>query len=78
MMLFLVRELCSNIYPLIKNGIENAILELVDKFQKEEPVLIECEIDFNSSAFESQINNFILRSIKELITNSVLHGNATD
>ncbi|WP_049805814.1 sensor histidine kinase [Streptococcus equinus] len=38
--------------------------------------MIECEITFNSSAFESRINNFILRSIKELITNSVLHGNA--
>lgn len=76
--IFELRELCSNIYPLMikELGLKNAILELVDKFQKEEPVLIECEIDFNSSAFESRINNFILRSIKELITNSVLHGNA--
>lgn len=31
---------------------------------------------FDSYHFESRVSNFILRSIKELITNSILHGNA--
>lgn len=75
---FELRELCSNIYPLMikELGLKNAILELLNKFQKEEPVMIEYEIAFDSYHFESRVSNFILRSIKELITNSILHGNA--
>lgn len=55
--IFELRELCSNIYPLMikELGLKNAILELVDKFQKEEPVLIECEITFNSSALKVEL-----------------------
>lgn len=75
---FELRELCSNIYPLMikELGLKNAILELLNKFQKEEPVTIEHEMAFDSYHFESRVSNFILRSIKELITNSILHGNA--
>lgn len=75
---FELRELCSNIYPLMikELGLKNAILELLNKFQKEEPVLIEHELAFERLPFESRVSNFILRSIKELITNSIMHGNA--
>lgn len=75
---FELRELCSNIYPLMikELGLKNSILELLDKFQKENPVEIEYKMIFDSNHFESSVSNFLLRSIKELITNSILHGNA--
>lgn len=76
--IFELRELCSNIYPLMikELGMREAILSIVNKFQKKESVVIKHRIQFENFHFENRINNFILRSIKELINNSILHGKA--
>lgn len=77
-LLFELRELCSNIYPLMiqELGLKNAILDIVNKFQKKESVLITVDIDVASLDFGNGVNNFVLRSIRELINNSILHGDA--
>lgn len=76
--IFELRELCSNIYPLMikELGLKNAILDVIDKFQKKEPIIIKHQIDVTKFNFENNINNFILRSIREIINNSIFHGNA--
>lgn len=72
-----LRELCSNIYPLMiqEFGLKNAILEIINQFEKKHKILIVSNIeDIN---FDKEKNNFVFRTIKELINNSILHGNAT-
>jgi len=76
--IFELRELCSNIYPLMikELGLRNAILDIIDKFQKKESVIITTDISVNKFYFENNVANFILRSIREVINNSIIHGNA--
>ncbi|CAW95566.1 TPA: histidine kinase [Streptococcus equi subsp. equi] len=78
--IFELRELCSNIYPLMiqELGLKNAILDIISKFQKKESVIINDNIQVEQLDFGQPINNFILRSIRELINNSILHGNAKE
>ena len=76
--IFELRELCSNIYPLMikELGLQAAILEIIAKYQKQEAVLIDGHILTEKLDFGSDVNNFLLRSIKEMINNSILHGHA--
>ena len=75
--IFELRDLCSNIYPLMiqELGLQNAIMDIVNKFQKKELVVIQAKIKTNYLDFGNIINNFVLRSIREMINNSILHGN---
>lgn len=76
--IFELRDLCSNIYPLMiqELGLKNAIMDIITKFQQKESVIITTKIETDYLDFGSIVNNFILRSIREMINNSVLHGNA--
>ncbi|MGT2750536.1 sensor histidine kinase [Streptococcus orisasini] len=78
--IFDLRELCSNIYPLMiqELGLKSSILDIVKKFQKKETVNISVDINVDKLEFGAQLNNFILRSIKEMINNSILHGRAKE
>lgn len=76
---FCLRELCSDIYPLMiqEMGLRNALLAVISQMEKKHPVSIQNNIETGELKFSSKKSNFILRSIKELINNSILHGNAT-
>lgn len=78
--IFYLRELCSNIYPLMiqEIGLSNTLMSMTNQFEKKHPVFIKHsieEIDLNLSV---QKRNFIFRSLRELINNSILHGHATE
>lgn len=76
--IFELRELCSNVYPLMikELGLKSAILDIIDKLQKKEPVIIEHQFLTTNFNFDDKLNNFILRSVKEMFNNSILHGGA--
>lgn len=75
-----LRELCSDIYPLLLQeiGLEKTLASLFIQIQQNHPVLIHFAYDRTIHSDSPEINNFILRSVKELINNSILHGNATE
>ncbi|MGL4663108.1 MAG: hypothetical protein ACRCV7_05455 [Culicoidibacterales bacterium] len=77
---FYLRELCSDIYPLMiqEVGLKQTILAIIQQLQKKHPVIISCTIDVQEFDFGVQKNNFILRSLREFMNNSILHGNATE
>lgn len=77
---FYLRELCSDIYPLMiqEIGLKNTLLSMIGQFEKKHPVIINHDIMVADLSFSPQKNNFILRSIKELMNNSILHGNASE
>lgn len=76
---FYLRELCSDIYPLMiqEMGLKNSLLAMISQLEKKYPVIITCNIQIEEFKFSMRKCNFILRSIKELINNSILHGKAT-
>lgn len=78
--IFYLRELCSDIYPLMiqELGLENAILSVVSQIEKKYPVVIRCNVQVEKFEFSLRKCNFVLRSIKELINNSILHGRAKE
>lgn len=77
---FYLRELCSDIYPLMiqEIGLKNTLLSMIGQLEKKHPVMINHDILVGDLSFSPQKNNFILRSIKELMNNSILHGNASE
>lgn len=77
---FYLRELCSDIYPLMiqEIGLKNTLIGILNELQRKHPVTIHLDIKIDEMKFVPQKNNFILRSIRELVNNSILHGNATD
>ena len=78
--IFYLRELCSDIYPLMiqEMGLKSALLAVINQIEKKHPVMITCNIQVEEFRFSLRKCNFILRSIKELINNSILHGKATE
>lgn len=78
--IFYLRELCSDIYPLMiqEMGLKSALLAVINQIEKKHPVIITCNIQIEEFRFSLRKSNFILRSIKELINNSILHGKATE
>lgn len=76
---FYLRELCSDIYPLMiqEIGLKNTLDAIINQIQKKHPVMIEFYMEMENPKFLPQKSNFVLRSIRELINNSILHGNAT-
>ena len=75
---FYLRELCTDIYPVMiqEIGLEPAILAMLKQMEKRHPVNIiyrSTDVDFDYSV---KVKTFILRAITELVNNSILHGNA--
>ncbi|MFD1901179.1 sensor histidine kinase [Enterococcus termitis] len=79
-LIFHLRELCSDIYPLMiqEMGLTNTIASMIDQTVKQHTVNISYTIDKKVENFPVKINNFILRSLKEFINNSILHGKADE
>ena len=75
-----LRELCTEIYPLLiqEIGLEQTIRDTMNSLQKKYFVLINLKIDYDINYQSIRIQNFLLRSIRESVTNSVKHGRATD
>lgn len=79
-LIFNLRELCSDIYPLMikEMGLTNTIVSMIEQTMKKYSVNISYTIDKGVENFSIKVNNFILRSLKEFINNSILHGKATE
>ncbi|SJZ68666.1 Signal transduction histidine kinase [Pilibacter termitis] len=77
---FSLRELCSDIYPLMieELGLKSALIDLSHQLQRKYPVLIEVKFEQTDIILPAKYENFLLRSLKELINNSILHGKATE
>lgn len=75
-----LRELCTEIYPLMiqEVGIGNTLKNTVNSIQRKYPVMIEMSIDPRIETISLKIKNFLLRTIRETITNSIKHGKATE
>ncbi|HCN75051.1 MAG TPA: hypothetical protein DIS86_06150, partial [Lactococcus sp.] len=76
--IYLLRELCADVYPLMiqELGLKNALDNMVNQLQKKYPVLITIKIEVAMLQLSEKMSNFVLRSIKELIHNSIFHGEA--
>ncbi len=75
-----LRELCSDIYPLLLKevGLTQTLKEIIVQFEQRFQILIHFAFDQRLVSESAAVNIFILRSIKELINNSILHGQATE
>lgn len=75
---FYLRELCSDIYPLMiqELGLQTTLIAMTQQLQKEHPIMIENKISAKEIILSERKNNFVLRSVKELMNNSILHGKA--
>lgn len=78
--IYLLRELCTDVYPLMiqELGLKNALANMASQLQKKYPVLITLKIEVIDLQLSEKVSNFILRSVKELMTNSILHGQARE
>ncbi|MEI5993901.1 ATP-binding protein [Candidatus Enterococcus mansonii] len=78
--IFNLRELCSDIYPLMiqEMGLTNTIVSMIEQVMKKYSVAITHTIDTKIEHYPKKVNNFILRSLKECINNSILHGKADE
>ena len=78
--IYLLRELCTDVYPLMiqELGLKNALANMASQLQKKYPVLITLKIEVIDLQLSGKVSNFILRSVKELMTNSILHGQARE
>jgi two-component system secretion system sensor histidine kinase SalK len=74
-----LRELCTEIYPLMiqEVGVENTLKTTINSIQQKYPVMIELTLDPKIEQLSLRIKNFLLRTIRETITNSIKHGKAT-
>ncbi|KPG69754.1 sensor histidine kinase [Enterococcus sp. RIT-PI-f] len=79
-LIYQLRELCSDIYPLLLKeiGLERTLSSLITQTQQKHSVFIQFVFDKSIHTESAEINNFILRSIRELVNNSILHGMATE
>lgn len=77
---FYLRELCSDIYPLMiqELGLDYAIISIIKLLEKKYTVQIKYDLKVKDIKFSNHINNFIIRSLREMMNNSILHGNATE
>ncbi len=78
--IFNLRELCSDIYPLMikEMGLTNTIVSMIEQTMKKYSVGITHSIDTKVEHYPVKVNNFILRSLKEFMNNSILHGKADE
>jgi two-component system secretion system sensor histidine kinase SalK len=74
-----LRELCTEIYPLMiqELGFENTLRTTLNFIQQKYPVTIIMEINYDVELFPLPIKNFLLRTIRECVNNSIKHGLAT-
>ena len=73
-----LRELCSDTYSLMiqEIGLENSVMAVVNDLKKKHPVLIDCKFEVSNWGQSPEVNNFLLRSMRELMINSIKHGEA--
>ncbi|MCJ1988941.1 sensor histidine kinase [Lactococcus carnosus] len=76
--IYLLRELCTDVYPLMiqELGLKSALANMASQLQKKYPVLITLKIEVIDLQLSEKVSNFVLRSVKELMINSILHGQA--
>ncbi|MDN6621577.1 MAG: histidine kinase, partial [Lactococcus sp.] len=76
--IYLLRELCTDVYPLMiqELGLKSVLANMASQLQKKYPVLITLKIEVIDLQLSEKVSNFVLRSVKELMTNSILHGQA--
>ncbi|EMC04492.1 sensor histidine kinase [Streptococcus mutans] len=74
-----LRELCSSIYPLLirEKGLEKAINSALDKVRQSQLVEIDISFPKEEISLTERENNFVLRTLLELVNNSIKHGKAT-
>ena len=77
---FELRDLCSNIYPLMVHelGLKESITSILNQFMKMETVSIMTTFSIDEEKVNDKVGTFILRTVKELVNNSILHGNARE
>lgn len=77
---FELRDLCSNIYPLMVHelGLKESITSILNQFMKMETVSIMTTFSIDEEKVNDKVDTFVLRIVKELINNSILHGNARE
>ena len=65
---FYLRELCSNIYPLMiqEIGLENTLKSMISQLEKKHPVIISYSFQKKDLKLSLKKSNFVLRSIREL------------
>lgn len=75
-----LRELCSDIYPLLikEIGLVKTLDTVIRKLEQRFPISINYAFNNELTSESSELNIFILRSLKELMNNSILHGKATE
>lgn len=79
-LIYELRALCNRVYPMLISdlGIANTIRQMIKHLQQTWP--IEIEFQDESAGHLDQLSerqaNFVLRSLQELIINSVKHGQA--
>lgn len=78
--IFNLRELCSDIYPLMiqEVGLKNTIFAMTNQLEKKHPVIITNNFSVDDINFSPQKNNFVFRAVREFMNNSILHGHATE
>lgn len=77
--IYSLRELCTEIYPIMISeiGLEKTIKHFINDFMKKHNVKVNMIVNsFSEKNLSTEEKNFILRSIKELINNSIKHGKA--
>lgn len=74
-----LRELCSNIYPLMirEKGLNKTLNSALNKVQKNQSVEIEISFPKGNISLGEKEDNFVLRTLLELVNNSIKHGKAT-
>jgi len=77
---FELRDLCSNIYPLMVHelGLKESITSILNQFMKMETVSIMTTFSIDEEKVNDKVGTFVLRTVKELVNNSILHGNARE
>ena len=74
-----LRELCTEIYPLMiqEIGLKNTLKTTINAIQRKYPVIIDIDVDSEIELLSLKVKNFLLRTIRERITNSIKHGKAS-
>lgn len=78
--IYQLREICSNVYPVVlrENGFLKALQFEIKRYKQKYPVEIVYSFPDEGVSLGIKEENFVLRTIKEMINNSILHGGATE
>ncbi|GAB2025333.1 hypothetical protein OfM1_14040 [Lactovum odontotermitis] len=78
--IYQLREICSNVYPVVlrENGFLRALQFEIKRYKQKYPVEIVYSFPDEGVSLGIKEENFVLRTTKEMINNSILHGGATE